>query len=208
MREISLCCSIFQDVNKEMSSIFLHLHIWMGKIKFDPSVIFISGGVGLILFFYFLYSECDQWDTFKAELFLISDHYTGDERSDLPMPFIKIELSSDYTEVEMPNVKDVCKNTMEHPVKEFACERCEKSYTRKTSLQHHVRWECGNKSPFQCFYCHHRCKAKPRWLGHIKKQHPEKYIDYEDELLAYKPRIKFNRRNRITDCCLRDRRLV
>ncbi|CAG5097811.1 Similar to lola: Longitudinals lacking protein [Cotesia congregata] len=69
----------------------------------------------------------------------------------------------------------------------FSCLQCGRNYMRKDSLMRHIKWECGKDPLFQCPFCPHRCKRKPHWLRHIRRQHKDSIGDMENYLHSYKP---------------------
>ncbi|XP_046396284.1 zinc finger protein 467-like [Ischnura elegans] len=53
----------------------------------------------------------------------------------------------------------------------FACPRCEKKYQLRSSLNRHLRWECGKEPRFQCVLCSYRSKHKSHVVRHVKFAH-------------------------------------
>ncbi|KAK0097574.1 hypothetical protein PV326_001081 [Microctonus aethiopoides] len=92
-----------------------------------------------------------------------------------------VKEHDEFTELKIPKTKKI--------YRPFVCMKCGRSYSRKDSLMRHVRWECGKEPLFQCPFCPQRCKRKPHWMRHIRRQHFEKIGDIEHDLLAYTPKI-------------------
>ncbi|XP_071449190.1 longitudinals lacking protein, isoforms A/B/D/L isoform X5 [Hetaerina americana] len=53
----------------------------------------------------------------------------------------------------------------------FTCPRCEKTYQLRSSLNRHLRWECGKEPRFQCVLCSYRSKHKSHVVRHVKFAH-------------------------------------
>lgn len=53
----------------------------------------------------------------------------------------------------------------------FHCLKCGKYYTRKTSLENHRRYECGQKRTFSCIYCSYVGKLKHHLKNHMLNKH-------------------------------------
>ncbi|XP_043284382.1 longitudinals lacking protein, isoforms A/B/D/L isoform X10 [Venturia canescens] len=111
-----------------------------------------------------------------------------DESTDMPMQaLIKIN-NAPFAELRIPKAHFFGKKPKSG---EFECLRCGRCYMRKDSLQRHLRWECGKEPLFQCPFCPQRCKRKPHWLRHIRRQHFDKIGDMENYLLSYTPKINY-----------------
>ncbi|XP_039284618.1 longitudinals lacking protein isoform X1 [Nilaparvata lugens] len=53
----------------------------------------------------------------------------------------------------------------------FKCKQCGKSYRHRSSLNKHVKNECGKDPQMQCPYCSHRTKHKGNLKSHIVAKH-------------------------------------
>ena len=51
------------------------------------------------------------------------------------------------------------------------CKACGKNYTWRTSLNRHIRDECGKEPRFPCPYCPHKSKRRGRLIHHIARMH-------------------------------------
>ncbi|KAH1008463.1 hypothetical protein HUJ05_009017 [Dendroctonus ponderosae] len=56
----------------------------------------------------------------------------------------------------------------------FSCDKCERKYIRKDSLQRHQTYECGKEPQFSCPFCGQRFKRRSHQLRHISRSHPDK----------------------------------
>ncbi|KAG8259299.1 hypothetical protein J6590_014768 [Homalodisca vitripennis] len=53
----------------------------------------------------------------------------------------------------------------------FPCHRCGREYRYKTSLQKHLRQECGVAPKFACPVCPYRAKQKSSLQSHMVFKH-------------------------------------
>lgn len=105
----------------------------------------------------------------------------------LPLQMLNV-VGQGFTGLKIPNANTAnVKN--ERP---FTCIQCNRKYQRKDSLMRHVRWECGKEPLFQCPFCPQRCKRKPHWIRHIKRQHAESIGNMENYLHSYSPLVDNN----------------
>ena len=58
----------------------------------------------------------------------------------------------------------------------FICFECNKSYSLQTSLNCHLKYECGKPPRFQCPYCESRMKVPANVWRHVKSCHPKRKI--------------------------------
>lgn len=115
----------------------------------------------------------------------------------MPMQALKLDNSC-FAELKIPKANFMVKKASSG---QFTCGKCGRSYMRKDSLQRHLRWECGKEPLFQCPFCPQRCKRKPHWLRHIRRQHRERISDIENDLIAYTPKMAYDWKNiNNTDC--------
>ncbi|XP_014278480.1 zinc finger protein 135 [Halyomorpha halys] len=54
---------------------------------------------------------------------------------------------------------------------QFYCEKCGRGYKLKTSLNNHIKWECGKQPVFPCSVCHVRFSHKGNLKKHILAKH-------------------------------------
>ncbi|XP_034249730.1 longitudinals lacking protein, isoforms A/B/D/L-like [Thrips palmi] len=55
----------------------------------------------------------------------------------------------------------------------FSCPNCTRVYQRRTTLNRHLRLECGMTPQFPCPFCNHRSKRKHDLLYHVRSRHNE-----------------------------------
>lgn len=55
--------------------------------------------------------------------------------------------------------------------KEYPCDRCDRSYKNKSSLQRHRKYECGSEKKFVCPICHKRMLQKCSLRMHMHTAH-------------------------------------
>jgi uncharacterized C2H2 Zn-finger protein len=53
----------------------------------------------------------------------------------------------------------------------YACPRCTKRYTFRTSLYRHLKFECGKEPSFRCPHCSYMAKQKAPMQRHIRHTH-------------------------------------
>lgn len=53
----------------------------------------------------------------------------------------------------------------------FVCPICNKWYTYKTTLNRHLKFECGKEPQFRCPHCIYRASQKNNMIRHIKTHH-------------------------------------
>ncbi|XP_011298987.1 longitudinals lacking protein, isoforms A/B/D/L isoform X13 [Fopius arisanus] len=83
--------------------------------------------------------------------------------------------------------KSSCQVWNKRRTKCFICFKCDKYYSRKDTLQRHLRWECDVEPQFQCPICPKRFRRKPQWKSHIRARHSEKMINMKDFIQSYMP---------------------
>lgn len=66
----------------------------------------------------------------------------------------------------------------------FLCVTCQKSYTLKSTLSRHMKYECGKAPRFGCSYCEYKGFHKSNVLRHIKKIHSSTKLE-NDYILFY-----------------------
>ncbi|GLH07095.1 Adult enhancer factor 1 [Gryllus bimaculatus] len=54
----------------------------------------------------------------------------------------------------------------------FPCWACGRVYRRMSTLQRHVRYECGKEPQFACQWCPYRAKQKSNLATHCRMLHP------------------------------------
>lgn len=58
-------------------------------------------------------------------------------------------------------------NVSGEPKKPFVCNKCYHSYTQKSHLNCHLKYECGKEPQFQCSQCPKRFKIKSNLRQHM-----------------------------------------
>jgi len=53
----------------------------------------------------------------------------------------------------------------------YACPRCTKRYKFRTSLNRHLKFECGKEPSFRCPHCSYMAKQKAPMQRHIRHTH-------------------------------------
>ncbi|KAF6202953.1 hypothetical protein GE061_003360 [Apolygus lucorum] len=53
----------------------------------------------------------------------------------------------------------------------YACARCAKLYKLKSSLNRHLRYECGHEPKFHCTVCPYRAKLREHLKSHYAAKH-------------------------------------
>lgn len=56
----------------------------------------------------------------------------------------------------------------------YDCQRCGRQYKHQSSLNKHLKYECGVLPKFKCPFCPHRCKQKGHMKTHIALRHRSK----------------------------------
>ncbi|KAK7868882.1 hypothetical protein R5R35_014202 [Gryllus longicercus] len=59
-------------------------------------------------------------------------------------------------------------------LEKFRCQRCDRVYQHSTSLNRHLKYECGVEPRFGCPHCTYRCKYKKSLDLHMSNQHSTK----------------------------------
>lgn len=54
----------------------------------------------------------------------------------------------------------------------YPCPRCRKSYTTKSAVTAHYKYDCGKPPRFECPYCGKLSKKKFNVQDHIRHKHP------------------------------------
>lgn len=63
----------------------------------------------------------------------------------------------------------------------YVCKICrKKSYTQRTALWRHEKYECGKEPRFQCRYCSFKSKQRTNVYSHIRARHPGEEIYFFD----------------------------
>ncbi|CAH1964158.1 unnamed protein product, partial [Acanthoscelides obtectus] len=59
----------------------------------------------------------------------------------------------------------------------YTCDRCYRTYSRKSGLWQHKTYMCGKEAQFKCpfDFCPHRTKLKPDLRKHIRRMHSHMY---------------------------------
>ncbi|XP_076754060.1 uncharacterized protein LOC143425135 isoform X33 [Xylocopa sonorina] len=58
----------------------------------------------------------------------------------------------------------------------YPCPRCRKSYTTKSAVTAHFKYDCGKPPRFECPYCGKLSKKKFNIQDHIRHKHPSKPV--------------------------------
>lgn len=58
-------------------------------------------------------------------------------------------------------------------LKEYSCEKCNRSYKHKKTLKRHQYVECGQTPNFHCQYCPYVCHRKESFKRHVFRKHLE-----------------------------------
>ncbi|CAK9827968.1 Longitudinals lacking protein, isoforms H/M/V [Anthophora retusa] len=58
----------------------------------------------------------------------------------------------------------------------FPCPRCRKSYTTKSAVTAHFKYDCGKPPRFECPYCGKLSKKKFNIQDHVRHKHPSKPV--------------------------------
>ncbi|XP_039284518.1 longitudinals lacking protein, isoforms A/B/D/L isoform X18 [Nilaparvata lugens] len=75
-----------------------------------------------------------------------------------------------------PNCGQECESReamASHKCCPFRCEQCGKVYSRKTTLNNHVKYDCGKAPSFKCPFCSYVSKRKGNFKTHVFLKHPE-----------------------------------
>ncbi|KAL1129435.1 hypothetical protein AAG570_013961 [Ranatra chinensis] len=54
---------------------------------------------------------------------------------------------------------------------DYVCQRCGKGYMRKSTLNRHMRYECGGKRTFQCPMCYYAARHRNHLQSHMVSKH-------------------------------------
>ncbi|KAF6202989.1 hypothetical protein GE061_003401 [Apolygus lucorum] len=69
--------------------------------------------------------------------------------------------------------------------KRFACGMCQRTYTTKSNLVRHLKFECGKDPQFECPVCPYKAKIKDNLKAHIATKHYRsggEYIAYHSQV--------------------------
>ncbi|XP_012060738.1 PREDICTED: longitudinals lacking protein, isoforms A/B/D/L [Atta cephalotes] len=58
----------------------------------------------------------------------------------------------------------------------YQCPRCRKSYSTKSAVTAHYKYDCGKPPRFECPYCGMLSKKKFNVQDHIRHKHPSKLV--------------------------------
>lgn len=58
----------------------------------------------------------------------------------------------------------------------FPCPNCPSVFNRKTNLNKHLRYECGQEPRFKCPYCNYRSKKTSDVYKHIRRIHKDNKV--------------------------------
>jgi len=61
----------------------------------------------------------------------------------------------------------------------FPCPNCGRVYQWKTTLNRHLKLECGMAPQFPCLYCNHRSKRKHDLMYHMRSRHGQHLAEWE-----------------------------
>ncbi|KAI4484263.1 hypothetical protein M0804_007719 [Polistes exclamans] len=70
---------------------------------------------------------------------------------------------------DMPNYRTTSTSDMRYP-----CPRCWKTYTTKSAMTAHFKYDCGKPPRFECPYCGQLSKRKFNIQYHVRHKHPMK----------------------------------
>lgn len=98
--------------------------------------------------------------------------------------------------------------------KKFKCQKCDKEFVLKSSLNSHVANIHSGIRPFQCTYCPKTCTTKQLWTNHINGNHLNKkpfVCDYcqkgfvlKQNMEAHRDRIHLYKRPYKCESCSKD----
>ncbi|EFN84277.1 Zinc finger protein 554 [Harpegnathos saltator] len=55
--------------------------------------------------------------------------------------------------------------------KPYPCSKCNRSYTNKSTLNRHLREECGKMPQYMCRYCHKAFHQRSNFQRHVWTVH-------------------------------------
>lgn len=58
----------------------------------------------------------------------------------------------------------------------YLCPRCQKSYSTKSAVTAHYKYDCDKPPRFECPYCGKLSKKKFNIQDHIKRKHPNQTV--------------------------------
>ncbi|KAH1002472.1 hypothetical protein HUJ04_008557 [Dendroctonus ponderosae] len=115
--------------------------------------------------------ECDKEQTFQCQ-FCKTDFQ---QRAEMSKHIKKWHNRFFIRNKEVQSANQGPKRRNAHRIKgSFSCDKCERKYIRKDSLQRHQTYECGKEPQFSCPFCGQRFKRRSHQLRHISRSHPDK----------------------------------
>ncbi|XP_046142392.1 longitudinals lacking protein, isoforms A/B/D/L-like isoform X6 [Osmia bicornis bicornis] len=56
--------------------------------------------------------------------------------------------------------------------KNYSCQKCGNTFTRKNNLYNHLKFQCGQMPRFNCPYCSYRTRHSSNVRSHVRRMHP------------------------------------
>ncbi|XP_033208144.1 zinc finger protein 726-like [Belonocnema kinseyi] len=100
---------------------------------------------------------------------------------------------------KLPSHKEhTIQESEQEPKKKYKCEKCALSYTLKSNLYRHKKFECDVIPQFRCKFCDKRFKQKCHMTTHVDQVHQKTHVDQvhqktspKKSVLSYKCDICF-----------------
>jgi DNA-directed RNA polymerase subunit RPC12/RpoP len=104
-----------------------------------------------------------------------SEHFLTQEmsmRNALSVAEQQIDVSSAFAFQESSNLNSLAlQQASSYTIHPYKCSQCGRIYMWKSTLQRHMKFECGKEPNIHCPYCPYRTKRSDELKKHMRKIH-------------------------------------